>query len=153
MAANQPQWPREWLMTDERIGDRLWEAIGALPPGAGVVFRHYGLGEKERLALGQRISEATNRRGLQLAVAGSRRLAEQLSAALVHNPQGPGSLPASMAVHDERQAYAARNAGAVLVFVAPIFPTQSHPGAPALGPDEAADLARLASCPAIALGG
>ena len=41
MAANQPPWPREWLMTDERMGDRLWEAIDGMPPGSGVVFRHY----------------------------------------------------------------------------------------------------------------
>ena len=27
MAANQRPWPREWLMTDERMGDRLWEAV------------------------------------------------------------------------------------------------------------------------------
>ena len=38
MAANQSLWPREWLMTDERIGERLWEAVDGLPPGAGVVL-------------------------------------------------------------------------------------------------------------------
>ena len=62
MTANQPQWPREWLMTDERIGDRLWEAIAALPSGAGVVFRHYSLADRERRELGLALAAAALRR-------------------------------------------------------------------------------------------
>jgi thiamine-phosphate pyrophosphorylase len=140
-------------MTDERIGDRLWAAIDRLPPGGGIVFRHYGLVEEERLALGWRIAEQARQRGLLLAVSGSRQLAEELGAALAHRPDRRGSLPCSMAVHDERQAHAARRAGAALAFIAPICPTRSHPGALALGPERAAQLARAAGCPAIALGG
>ena len=88
-----------------------------------------------------------------LAVAGSRQLASELGASLVHNPDGPGSLPCSMAVHDRREALDAKAAGAVLAFIAPIHPTRSHPDATHLGPDRAAELARIAGCPAIALGG
>ena len=153
MAANQPPWPRLWLMTDERIGDRLWEAIDALPVGAGIVFRHYSLGEEARRALGLRVAKAARQAGLVLAVAQSRQLADELGAALVHNPDGPGSLPCSMAVHDPHQADAARMAGAALAFVAPIYPTRSHPGAPHLGPHTAAELAKMVGCPVIALGG
>jgi len=37
--------------------------------------------------------------------------------------------------------------------VSPVFATRSHPGRPALGAEEAARLAGIAGCPAIALGG
>lgn len=153
MAPNQPPWPRFWLMTDERIGKRLWDAIDALPANAGVVFRHYSLAERERRELGLRVAEAARRSGLMLAVAGSRRLADELGADLVHNTDEAGTLPISVAVHDRVQAEEAREAGAALAFVAPVFPTRSHPRAGHLGAEEAAVLARIAACPAIALGG
>lgn len=44
-------------------------------------------------------------------------------------------------------------AGADLVFVSPVFPTRSHPGAPSLGPAKAARIARAVGLPMIALGG
>lgn len=151
MTANQPPWPREWLMTDERMGDRLWEAVERLPPGAGIILRHYRLDNAERLALGLRLAKRASERSLVVGAAGSRQLAAEIGAALVHNPDRPGALPWSMAVHDKVQAEAAKGAG--LVFVAPVFATRSHPDSPALGISRAADLAALASCPAIALGG
>jgi thiamine-phosphate pyrophosphorylase len=151
MAANQPPWPREWLMTDERMGDRLWEAVERLPASAGIIFRHYRLDCAERLELGLKLSELARKRKLVLGAAGSRRLAEGIGAALVHNPDVPGELPWSKAVHDESGALAAK--GAALAFIAPVFATRSHPGRTALGIERAAALAALAGCPAIALGG
>lgn len=154
MEARQTPWPRAWLMTDERIGDRLWEAIENLPEGAGgVVFRHYSLGEAERLALGREVAAVAEARGLTLAVAGSSSLAEQLGARLVHNPDKVGALPLSLAVHNESEAMAAKGAGASLAFVSPVFPTRSHPEGTALGVDRALALAESAGCLAIALGG
>ena len=42
MTDRQRPWPRAWLMTDERMGERLWEAIDRLPvKHSGIVFRHY----------------------------------------------------------------------------------------------------------------
>ena len=46
----RPRYPSRWLMTDERMGDRLTPTLLALPPGSGVVFRHYSLAERERRA-------------------------------------------------------------------------------------------------------
>jgi len=154
MAANQPPWPRDWLMTDERMGERLWAAIGRVPVGTGgIVLRHYSLDPTERLELGTRVAALTHERRLVLAVARDRSLAERLGAQLVHNPVGSADLPFSLSVHDERDANAAREAEADLVFVSPIYPTRSHPGAVALGVERAARLAGMAGCPAIALGG
>lgn len=154
MAPNQPLWPRDWLMTDERMGERLWEAIGRVPAnGGGIVYRHYSLDPAERFELGARVALLARERKLTLAVARDTALAGRLAADLVHNPGGAGDLPFSLSVHDEREARAARDAGADLVFVSPIFPTRSHPGAAVLGAERAAKLATIAACPAIALGG
>ena len=154
MAANQPLWPRQWLMTDERIGERLWEAIDRLPRGeGGIVFRHYGLERDDRAKLGARIANAARERDLLLAVADSALLAERLGAALLHNPGGPASLPICLSVHDEVDAARARALGTALAFISPVHGTRSHPGAPSLGADQAALLARQLDCPAIALGG
>ena len=69
------------------------------------------------------------------------------------NPRGVSDWPFSLAVHDEQEARAAREAGADLVFISPVFPTGSHPGAAALGAERAGRLAEMAGCPAVALGG
>ena len=154
MAANQPSWPRQWLMTDERIGEQVWEAIDRLPPGnGGIVFRHYSLNGEERAALGARIAKVAAERQLVLAVAGSTLLADQLGASLLHNPDGPGNCPISCSVHHSGEAARANEVGAALAFVSPVHGTRSHPGAPSLGAAQAAMLARELNCPAIALGG
>lgn len=153
MAANQPPWPREWLMTDERMGDQLWEAIDRLPAGGGIVFRHLGLAPSQRFELGRQVAGLARTRDMVLAVARDISLADRLGAHLVHNPSGMSGLPFSSAVHDERQADVAREARAALIFVSPVFPTRSHPEAAALGVDRAIRLAERAGCPAIALGG
>jgi thiamine-phosphate pyrophosphorylase len=140
-------------MTDERLGDRLWEAVDRLPRGAGIIFRHYHLGNADRLALGAELARRASERHLLLGVAGSRQLAERLGAFVAHNPDEPGVLPCSMAVHDEVEARAANEAGAALAFIAPVHATRSHPGRPPLGPKRALELAALVGCPAIALGG
>jgi len=154
MAANQPSWPREWLMTDERIGDRLWEALDRLPRGrGGIVFRYYALSDDERAELGKSIATIADRRELLLAVAGSVQLAERLGAALCHNPDAPTGLPISLSVHDDNEAARANEIGTDLAFVSPVYGTRSHPGTASLGTGRAAALAQLVRCPVIALGG
>jgi thiamine-phosphate pyrophosphorylase len=55
------------------------------------------------------------------------------------------------AAHSLRAIIAARDVDAVLL--SPVFPTKSHPGAPALGPVRAAFIAAAASVPVYAMGG
>jgi thiamine-phosphate pyrophosphorylase len=155
MTARQRPWPRAWLMTDERMGERLWGAIARLPDGeAGLVFRHYSLQPDERRVLGERIATTCRQRNLTLAVASDVLLARALDADLVHNPDTlPGDLPFSRSVHSLEEAEAARSEGAVLVFVSPVSTTRSHPDQPPLGRDLARRIAQAASAPAIALGG
>lgn len=141
----QREWPRMWLMTDERLGDALWGVLAQMPVCAGVVLRDS--------SLGSRVAQVCEARGLTLAVLHDGKLAHALGAALIHNPAAATSLPFSRSVHDDAEARQARDDGATLVFVSPVFPTRSHPGAPSLGVDEAQRLARIAAAPAIALGG
>ena len=154
MDANQPPWPREWLMTDERIGERLWDALGALPRGGGVVFRHYSLKIDERAVLARQVAERCRQRELVLAVANDVRLAEELGARLVHNPAGDaGDLPISRSAHSMHEAKVAWGAGASLLFLSPIFATRSHPGAQPISRDEARAIVATCPVPVIALGG
>jgi len=87
MTSRQRSWPRQWLMTDERMGERLWEAIDRLPiKHSGVVFRHYQSPPEVRATLAGRVAEICRRRTLTLAIAGDAELARTLGADLVHNP-------------------------------------------------------------------
>jgi thiamine-phosphate pyrophosphorylase len=155
MNSRQRPWPRQWLMTDERLGDRLWDAIARLPDGeSGIVFRHYATPEREREAFGLTIAEACRARSIVLAVAGDSGLAQRLGADLVHNPSWPpGDMPFSLPVHTFDEAARASALGAAVVFVSPVRPTRSHPDRVALGPSAAAQMAEVARVPAIALGG
>jgi thiamine-phosphate pyrophosphorylase len=154
MAANQPPWPREWLMTDERLGDRLWDAVAALPRGTGVVFRHYGLPDEQRATLGRRVADACRERGLVLAVARDVRLAASLDAALVHNPVDDlGRLPVSRSAHSLVEAMTACGSGASLIFLSPVCSTRSHPGREPLSKEEARRIVAASPVPVFALGG
>lgn len=155
MNSRQRPWPRQWLMTDERMDDRLWKAIDRLPvERSGIVFRHHSIEHGKRAGLARRIADIAHQRSLTLAIAGSEDLARAVGADLVHNPQRrPFALPFSRAIHSIDEADAAKVEGASLVFVSPVYPTRSHPDREALQPQLAAQIARAAGVPAIALGG
>lgn len=143
--------PRLWLMTDERQGDALWEALARLPRGAGVVFRHYGLEAAARRALFAKVAKVARRRKLMLLVARPWRSGlgngEHGNRATVRPPLR--TAPA----HSHREAIAAIRAGADALFVSPVFATRSHPGAKPLGRVRFGLLTRGLGVPVIALGG
>ena len=140
-----PAWPTAWLMTDARLGEMLSTILGRMSAESGVVLRD--------LAIGEAVARICSERGLILAVSRNIAAATRLGAALVHNPATGTALPFSRSVHDEAEARQAKANGAALVFVSPIYPTRSHPGAASLGAGEAERLATIAGVTAIALGG
>lgn len=150
MSRRQPALPRLWLMTDERHGDALWPAIGRLPRGAGIIFRHHATDRDDRRAIFARIVALARKRGLTVLVAGEDRT---LRADGSHHrrPGAPrfGTAPA----HDRKQIRAAERSGAAAILLSPVFATRSHPGAPALGILRFAALSRATRLPVIALGG
>jgi thiamine-phosphate pyrophosphorylase len=145
MSRRQPL-PRLWLMTDERQGEALWAALERLPKGAGVVFRHYGVGRGERRRLFERIRRIARRRRLLLLVGGGGMRGDG-----VHAGRGVGLRSAS--AHNLREVKSAERSGASLVFLSPVFPTRSHPGSRPLGPVRFGLAARQARIPVIGLGG
>ena len=130
MTARQRPLPRAWLLTDERIGDRLWDAIRRLPRGSGVVVRHHNA--PDRRALLRRIQRMARARGL------------------VAVDEAGGGVAR---VHDSRELRQALTARAPLIFISALHETRSHPDRQPLPRMRAAALARLARRRAYALGG
>jgi thiamine-phosphate pyrophosphorylase len=153
--------PVLWLFTDAvRLPDPV-PAIARLPAGCGVVFRHDGV--PGRAALAARVARLCRARGLVLVVAGDPGLAAAVGAGL-HLRGGRAARPwrrawlrrgrpVTSSAHGRAELVRAARAGADAAFLSPLFPTRSHPGAPALGPVRWATLARDARGPVLALGG
>lgn len=158
MARTSQMLPRRWLMTDERLGglstrDPLWRAVARLPRGGGIVFRHHGWPQQQRRQLLQALRREAKRRGLVLVAA---------------RPCGPGRVDGAhwhrgaprhrqgivtASAHSAREARDAVRRGAMLVFLSPVFPTRSHPGAVTLGAVRFGLARRGIAAPVIALGG
>jgi thiamine-phosphate pyrophosphorylase len=127
-------------MTDPRLGDGLLAAMQRLPMRSGVVFRHYQLPERERSALLVQVRRVCARRGHHLLVAG--------------RDHGRHKGAISAPVHGVRELGEAKRLRIGLLFVSPVYPTRSHPGARPLGPMQFRQLALLAKpAKVIALGG
>jgi thiamine-phosphate pyrophosphorylase len=127
-------------MTDPRLGDGLLAAIQCLPMRSGVVFRHYHLPTRERHVLLAQVRRICARRGHYLLVAG--------------RDHGRHKGAISAPVHNVRELREAKSLGITLLFVSPVYPTRSHPGARPLGPMQFRRLALLAMpAKVIALGG
>lgn len=128
---NPSGWPVAWLFAEPRIAD-LRAALDRLPRGTGVVFGFQGLEASARGPLLRQTMAAARRRRLTVIDANDPRVAK---------------------AHGRAELIAARRRGARLVFVAPVFATRSHPGAPSLGRVRFGLLVRGARVPVGALGG
>lgn len=136
-------------MTDERMGDALWLALRALPPGAGVVFRHYATPLPERRTLFRDVRRIARARRLTLVCARPAGLGRCNG---VHG-RGYGRGVRTWPAHSRREAVAGVANGATILFVSPLFATRSHPGEPALRLRKAMVIARGVPVSIIALGG
>lgn len=131
----------------------------ALPPGSGIVYRHFGALDAEAGA--RRLKAIARARGLKLLIGQDLALAARVGADGVHLPQRlahrapavkrarPGWIVTS-AAHSLGAARAS-HADAVVISVA--FPSRSGSATTALGPIRLAALVRAAARPAYALGG
>ncbi|MBS7792100.1 thiamine phosphate synthase [Roseococcus sp. SDR] len=154
--------PRRWLLSDPiRLPDPS-PLLGGLPRGTAVLLR------SAAPEVAVRVARLCRERGFPVLVSGDGRLALRIGAGL-HVPDRAatrGLLPfllnrrgalLSAAVHGRAGVARAGRLDADVVLVSPVFPTASHPGAPALGPLRWAALARAAraavGCHAVALGG
>lgn len=154
--------PQQWLFSDERLTASVAALAALLPPGSGVVLRHDSLANGARWRLLRRLMRIARGRGLVVLLAGTPDAARRWGADGVHLRQHNAiraaqahrlGLLVTLPVHDGREARRARRAGADAVFISPLHPTRSHPGASALGRAVWLRLARLSGVQAIALGG
>jgi thiamine-phosphate pyrophosphorylase len=154
--------PNVWLFSDERLSAGMAELAALLPPGSGIVLRHDSLAPGARWRLLRRLMRTARARGLIVLLAGAPDTARRWGADGVHLRQRSVhraaqahqlGLLVTLPVHDRHEARRARRAKADGVFISPLHPTRSHPGAPALGRAAWLRLARLSGAKAVALGG
>ena len=137
-------------MTDERIGEGLMHAIARLPKGSGIIFRHYSLAPAARRKLFDQVKRAAKARRMTLILAGDQ--AWPADGSHRRSPKRSRTIQTA-AVHSVRERIAAERSGVDLLFVSPIYPTQSHPGGKALGRIGMGRIINGARTPIIALGG
>jgi thiamine-phosphate pyrophosphorylase len=153
MTPRHPELPRLWLMTDERQRGELFAAIGRLPPGSGIVFRHKPTATPERHRLFERVRRIAHARGLVLLLADEDRTARRWGADGAHHRRAHAPRYGTAPAHDLGEIRAAERSGAAAIFLSPLHPTRSHPAAAPLGRMRFAALARATRLPVIALGG
>jgi thiamine-phosphate pyrophosphorylase len=151
--------PALWFLTEEDRSEDPLVAARRLPPGTGVVLRHYHAPDRVGLALA--LAAIARERGLILLIAADPALAATIGAHGVHFPRwavrhraGPlarGIITAS--AHGAGELKTAQAIGANAVFAGPVFETRSHKGAQGLGPVRFSALVRKSAIPVIALGG
>ena len=156
--------PVLWLFTDPARVPDLRRAVAGLPRGgAGVVFRHDGTSGRETLA--HAIAQQCRALGLAMVVAGDARLAASVGAGIhLRGGRWPSGHSGwlrrtawvTSSAHDRAGLVRARRAKASLIFLSPVWPTLSHPGASTLGLVRWVGIARSsasAGVPVLALGG
>ncbi len=152
-----------WLMTDRRLADHGIGAARRLPPGSNVVVRSDELPTRARHRLVSVLRRIARARRLTLWLAGTPALAARWGCGGVHlrcrshaaaaRARRLG-LSTSAPVHGPGEARAVARARIGHALISPVFPTASHPGAPALGSAQFARLARVgAPARPVALGG
>ncbi len=163
--------PRAWFVTDPDRTPDPSAVARRLPPGTGVIYRHFG--DPKKRAVARALIDIADARGLMVLVANDPALAWAVGAHGVHAPErriaelaswrqswrrswrdlNGGAPVFSAATHSARAARAARQAGADLILVSPVFDTRSAGSGRPLGVWRAASIARAAGHPAIAMGG
>lgn len=151
------QLPALWLVSDERIDDRMEAAIRRLPRGSGFIFRHYHLPPAERRARFEHLARVARGRGHVVILSGTVCDARQWGADGAYGAahrlnRGPAAVRLVTA-HSLRELGTASSMRADAVLLSPVFATGTHPGARGLGPVRFRLLAARARAPVIALGG
>lgn len=157
-------WPRLFAMTDAARSPDPFELIDRLPPGSGLVFRHYDIPNRRRVA--KAVIKKCRARRIHCFIAGDVKVALAIGADGVHLPEhqlyrrpfGLGTFRlrggrVTAATHSLPALIAAQKLGVGGVFISPVFSTRSHPDTRPLGVYRFARLAMFLNQRAYALGG
>ncbi|MEP3248533.1 MAG: thiamine phosphate synthase [Sneathiella sp.] len=151
-----------FYFTDDQRGMDPLIVADKLPPGTGIIFRHYK--SKNRPETAYYLSKICKRRKIMLHIAQDPSLAKAVKAGGLHLPEYqiprlplirhryPG-LKISTACHSARSLTLASSLGADMAFLSPVFVTDSHPGKVSLGTMRAALVKQNVPLPVYALGG
>lgn len=131
-----------------------------LPPGWGIVYRHYGA--RHRVWMARQLADIANRRGLALLISADPALAIQVGAAGVHWPfaarrrarkwQGRFDLM-TVSAHGSRELRQLKGHVFDAAIVSAVFPSGSASAGRPLGAVNLRGLARQSGLPVYALGG
>jgi thiamine-phosphate diphosphorylase len=121
-------------------------------------FRESDLGDAEAAPLAAELLELCRRYGAAFFVNGRPWLARELGADGLHLPTGQQAPPLwrgtlSISAHNGDELARAASVGATFALLSPLFPTRSHPEAPALGTARFEELVAASPVPVLALGG
>jgi len=146
-------------MTDPKRTPHPEKIIARLPPGWGVIFRHFGA--KDRYKAGARLARACRRRRLVLLVSADPDLARAIGADGIHWPEErmSGVRPRSSrwietaSAHSRAAIVRAARRHVDAVILSAVFESTSKSAAKPMGGLGFRNLARAAPLPVYALGG
>lgn len=151
--------PLLFLTDPQRVLDPV-SAAQELPPGSGLIYRHFGAAD--RLDVSQRLAETCERGQISLLIAADPELACQVEADGVHWPEarlaearawrGYFRLHTASA-HSARALNRARRAGMDAALVSTVFASNSVSAKAPVGVSRLHRLARQTDLPIYALGG
>lgn len=156
----RPALPPLLFLTDPDRTPRPWETAARLPPGAGVIFRHFGLPGAQETAL--RLRRITRDRGVLLLIGLDADMAEAVGADGLHLPERAVRRAADLrTAHPDWLITGAAHAAAAVgvpgldaLIVSPVFPAGGVSASrAALGMTAFRSLAASSSTPVCALGG
>ncbi len=134
--------------------------VRILPPGSGVIYRHFGAPDRETVA--RQLRDICSQCEVRLLIAGDPDLAASVNADGVHWPEaklaeaenwrGTFALQTASA-HAPAAIHRAEIAGMDAVLFSAVFPSNSPSASVPLGPQRFRDIAQRADIPVYALGG
>lgn len=149
--------PAIWLISDARNDGVLDAALVGLPDNSGFVFRHHHLEEGPRRARYEELLGLCRDAGHLMVLADDADMALAWGADGLYGPAEKLGTQSGLlrlaTVHDAAEVASANRAEVDGMFLSPVFPTRSHPGAASLGISEFRAIAAQAESPVIALGG
>ncbi|GAV20048.1 thiamine-phosphate pyrophosphorylase [Mariprofundus micogutta] len=149
-------------------GEPFFDTVDSALKGGvdAVLVREKDMDSARLLAFASRLRQLTHQHGAKLIIHSQADIASAVGADGVHvAAEGIDHIPSirlwlndaektvSASCHNLDEIKQAEAAGADYIFLSPVFPTDSHPGAPCLGPEKFQQLVELTKLPVVALGG
>ena len=154
--------PALFALTDPGRTPDLFRLAQSLPPGSGLIYRHFGA--PDRFDHGLELADIARESGLYLLVSADPDLADRIGADGVHWPERFLCKAWSRRMRGDRRTFTAsahssaavlraKRAGIDAVFHSTVFGSESSSAGRAHGPYAAAAAARAAQIPVYPLGG